>query len=143
VKLLARIGGLTGFQARLLFRAFLAIAYYRVALRSRSLESLACADTNPAAAPTAAFTPREVAWAVRAVGNRFPGTRCLACALALRSLLRQEGFHSELRMGVLIEGGMLRAHAWIECAGEALGEDADVASRYTPLQGTLAAGTFG
>jgi hypothetical protein len=64
-------------------------------------------------------SPREAAWAITAAARRIPGTRCLEWALAMRGLLSQTGVASELRIGVAADGaGAIRAHAWVETAGE-------------------------
>lgn len=58
---------------------------------------------------------------------------CLMRSLALRALLRQHGFEADLLIGVRRENGVLRAHAWIEDAGQPVGEAADVRRRFLPL----------
>lgn len=58
---------------------------------------------------------------------------CLPRSLALRALLRQHGVEADLLIGVRRENGMLRAHAWIEDAGQPVGEPADVRRRFQPL----------
>lgn len=69
--------------------------------------------------PRPTCNPGEAAWAITAVARRIPGTRCLEWALALRGLLAHAGVASELRIGVAPAGpGAIRAHAWIESAGE-------------------------
>lgn len=45
---------------------------------------------------------------------------CLRRALVLRRLLDQRGLATELRFGVRKEGEEIRAHAWLEHAGESL-----------------------
>jgi hypothetical protein len=66
----------------------------------------------------AACSPAEAAWAITAVARRLPGTRCLAWSLALRGMLAQAGFPSDLRLGVARgEAGGITAHAWVESGG--------------------------
>jgi hypothetical protein len=48
-------------------------------------------------------------------------TRCLHRALVARWLLRRQGIDVALRIGVRRDGGVLLAHAWLECDGQALG----------------------
>lgn len=72
------------------------------------------------------FTAAQAAWAVDTVARALPGTRCLARALALRTLLDAGGLAARLRIGVAADGaGGIRAHAWVECDGAAFdcGED--------------------
>jgi|SRR5690242_9346023 len=45
---------------------------------------------------------------------------CLERALAQRWLLGKEGVSAELRIGVRKTGEKFEAHAWVECAGQAL-----------------------
>ena len=65
-------------------------------------------------------TPQQVSWAVHAVSRRLPGTQCLPRSLATQALLAREGIASELRLGVAQAPRGIRAHAWVECDGEAL-----------------------
>lgn len=59
-----------------------------------------------------------IAWMVRAVSRRLPGTTCLHRALATRILLAEHGHESEMKIGVQRdEEGVFRAHAWIEIDG--------------------------
>lgn len=111
---------------RLLVRAFFHLLAARVGLALRSAHCLrpTAARTARDAAPV--FPPARASWAVEAVARRWPETRCLARALALRSLLGSEGFAADLRIGVAGAGpGGMRAHAWIECEGATFdcGED--------------------
>lgn len=55
---------------------------------------------------------------------------CLHRSLVLWRLLRRRGISCELRLGAGTTGGPFEAHAWVECAGVALDEDADHLSRY-------------
>lgn len=62
----------------------------------------------------------EAAWAMGAVAARIPGTRCLARSFALHLLLLRHGLDSRLLVGVAPAAGGIRAHAWVECGGQAL-----------------------
>ncbi|MGO9123095.1 MAG: lasso peptide biosynthesis B2 protein [Desulfomonilaceae bacterium] len=64
----------------------------------------------------------RVTWAVRAVGNRIPGTKkCLIVALAARQMLLRRGFEAKLRIGVRSNVAEdFAAHAWIESGGRTL-----------------------
>jgi hypothetical protein len=138
VKLALRIAGLSGSQARLLMRAFLALAWYRLALPFSSLAALHRRSLRIVPRRRALLAPSEVAWAVRPVAHRMPRTHCLPRSLALHSLLRHTGFDSQLRIGVApAEGGGIAAHAWVECAGEPVGDPPDVATRYAAFDGPI------
>lgn len=62
-------------------------------------------------------------------------THCLERALVLHWLLRRRGIATELCIGVHRQGGGLLGHAWVACCGQPIGQAADVAVRYAPLQG--------
>jgi hypothetical protein len=47
---------------------------------------------------------------------------CLRQSLALWWLLRRRGISTELRIGVRMDSGALRAHAWVEFCGRPLGQ---------------------
>jgi hypothetical protein len=55
---------------------------------------------------------------------------CLPRALALWWLLRRSGIAAELRIGARRAAGRLEAHAWVEHAGQVLGDQADVHVRF-------------
>jgi hypothetical protein len=63
----------------------------------------------------------RVAWAVKAVCHRWPGTTCLAEALVVEAMLRRHGHAPVLKIGVnypqLERKRSLEAHAWVECEG--------------------------
>jgi hypothetical protein len=58
---------------------------------------------------------------------------CLPRSLTLQALLRRYGMEADLRIGVRWEAGELRAHAWVEQAGNPVGEPADVEHRFQRL----------
>ena len=62
-----------------------------------------------------------------------PGATCLTQALAAQVLLRREGYAPALRFGVAKgEAGALRAHAWLECAGQTI-VGGEVAKEFTRM----------
>src|SRR5262245_26786974 len=63
---------------------------------------------------------------------------CLPQSLVLWSLLRREGTDSALRVGVRKTPSGLEAHAWVECNGVALNDDADVHTRYSAFDRAIA-----
>jgi Transglutaminase-like superfamily len=59
---------------------------------------------------------RATARVVRAVARRLAGRKgCLPHALALWWLLRRQGIAGDLHFGVRKRGGMIEAHAWVQC----------------------------
>lgn len=77
------------------------------------------ADTiEPGPGHTRGMTPSECARAIARASRVLPGTRCLARALAAECLLRRDGRHASVSLGARFdEGGVLCAHAWLECEG--------------------------
>jgi hypothetical protein len=57
---------------------------------------------------------------------------CLEQSLALSVLLRRRGVAAELRIGA--QALPFRAHAWVEVAGQAINERADVARTYATFR---------
>src|SRR5690606_24055262 len=74
--------------------------------------------------------------ALARAGARIPGTHCLARSLALWHWLGGEGLRAELRIGVRVDHGNSHAHAWVEHAGQPIGEAGDIGRRFTPLAWT-------
>ena len=139
MRILRRFASLDGTERRLIARAFSWIVAARVGLRVLPYRTVPpLLDRWSRRAPVGApCSPEKVRWALAAAARRLPGTRCLAWALACRSLLAQAGFPSELRIGVAkTPEGHLRAHAWVECRGTSLswGDDG---SSYAPLASVL------
>jgi hypothetical protein len=67
----------------------------------------------------------RIAWAVAAASRLFPGTTCLASALALQRRLSVEGHASELHIGVARQDEKFSAHAWLVCKGRILAGELD------------------
>jgi len=59
---------------------------------------------------------------------------CLDRSLLLHWIFARRGIPVELRIGVDRSGDGLRAHAWIECAGEVLGDPTEVARVFGVLE---------
>ncbi len=73
------------------------------------------------------------ALALRRVGGRIPGARCLARAMVLWWWMRSEGLDPRLCMGVRSGVDAIEGHAWIECDGHTIDETEDVAASYQHL----------
>jgi hypothetical protein len=61
--------------------------------------------------------------------------QCLVRSLALQRMLERDGIvGSTVRVGVQLRNGAFVAHAWVEYAGEALGEDTQSLRRFATLE---------
>lgn len=69
-----------------------------------------------------------------AARNHVRPMTCLSRSLALRTLLHRQGGEADLRIGVRREEDRLKAHAWVEQAGAPVGEPADTAGLFAPLE---------
>jgi hypothetical protein len=76
----------------------------------------------------------RIAWAVKAIGRRLPGTTCLVEALVAHSMLQHHGHSATLRIGVRSGSRTpLDAHAWVECDGLVVVGDVDALTDYAVL----------
>jgi hypothetical protein len=77
----------------------------------------------------------KIVWAVNTTSRYMPGqVKCLARALATKTLLKQQGYTAELRIGVMrSQTGQLEAHAWIEFQGEVIIGQLHNLVEFTPL----------
>jgi hypothetical protein len=86
-------------------------------------------------APTAAEA-RRTAWLVSVASRHGPyRPRCLARSLVLWWLLQRRGLNCQLRIGVQRSPADFAAHAWVELAGQPLGEPASTSVDYTAFEG--------
>ncbi len=58
---------------------------------------------------------------------------CLHRSVVLWWLLQRDGIPCELRLGARAGAGPFGAHAWVQCAGVALNEDAAHLAQYAPF----------
>lgn len=58
---------------------------------------------------------------------------CLPRSLVLQRFLIHRGVPAVLRIGVRRENGQIAGHAWVEVAGQPVGEAEDVEARFAPL----------
>ncbi len=83
---------------------------------------------------------KRIAWLVHAAARHgIYQASCLPRSLVLWLLLRRRRISAEVRVGVQKDGGGVRAHAWVECAGIALNEQAEIASEFSPFASGLIA----
>lgn len=78
---------------------------------------------------------RAITRLVSAAARRTPWAgACLQRSLVLWGMLRRRGIDSAIRTGVRKVDGQFRAHAWVQCQGEALGEGSqDLAQEYVEV----------
>ncbi|NQT17918.1 MAG: lasso peptide biosynthesis B2 protein [Planctomycetes bacterium] len=77
---------------------------------------------------------RLAARIVRRCGSYlFRGGGCLQESITVWRLLRRQGIHSDLRIGVRRSEGRFEAHAWVEHAGVVISDTQDVSTRFVPL----------
>ncbi|MCS6806090.1 MAG: lasso peptide biosynthesis B2 protein [Acidobacteriota bacterium] len=82
---------------------------------------------------------RRTAWIMRAARRRVPlNVTCLPQSLTLWWLLRRQGIASALRIGVRKEGGLLEAHAWVECGGIIVNGGSDAHRRFAAFESAIA-----
>lgn len=99
------------------------------------LRGAALAELMETPAPGADVRDAAVqARAVARVARWVPGATCLVRAAALARWLRSRAAPAVLRIGVRREAETLRAHAWVELDGVALGEDAATLRGFALLQ---------
>lgn len=85
----------------------------------------------PVASPRELAEARKLARALAAATNRSPiKLTCVHQSLALWWMLRARGIAGELRIGISNDPGPFAAHAWVQCADEALNETPDGVRRY-------------
>lgn len=85
-------------------------------------------DFHAVTAAEIARARRAARWLDLASRHHVVGAQCLHRSLALHAALRRRGLESVLRIGVRMEDGALRAHAWVELAGEVI-NDTDASTR--------------
>jgi hypothetical protein len=118
---LARFVRLPARRRRLVLRAIVAVAGFRVALPLLPFRWVQALAARARRSSTGAQSSREdIAWSVISVGRRLRST-CLVDALALQALLLREGHDANLRIGVAkTAAGRLEAHAWLDSGGHVL-----------------------
>ena len=88
--------------------------------------------------PTSGDSPSQIVWAVNSISRYLPGeVKCLTRALATQTLMLQQGYSPQLRIGVAKESfGKLEAHAWVEYQGHIIIGGLYDMERFTPLNTT-------
>lgn len=122
-----------------LVRAQIALVRAQREMHSLPTGELVRQETAPAAAHTGdrADDARRIALAVnRAAEYGLFRPKCLVRSRALRQLLESAGVRgAHVRVGVQLSNGRFRAHAWVEYAGEVVGDDPSHVARFNPITG--------
>lgn len=79
---------------------------------------------------------------VTSAARGVPRVACLPRSLVTSTLLAREGIETVLRIGVRRDGGILKAHAWVEHLGFPLGDPEDVAATFAPFDRDFGSGTL-
>ena len=72
-----------------------------------------------------------------AANHGFYRANCLRKAITTWWLLRKKGLNPTICFGAKKEGEGLAAHAWVELAGEPLGESSENLETYQPLESSI------
>jgi hypothetical protein len=96
------------------------------------LRTIVASLAHPGSRGSSRYSTDDLSWAVRAVSRYVPRATCLTQALALHVLLRREGLHSRIRIGVNKDAGGFEAHAWVESQDRVVIGDSGL-QRYTPM----------
>ena len=90
-----------------------------------SLQKLFSSVNTSSTSAEISQTVQQTARMVRAAGRYSIGrSTCLEESLAIWFLLGRQGIPCNMRIGTGKPAGRFEAHAWVECNGIALGEDA-------------------
>ncbi len=74
----------------------------------------------------------KLIWTVQTVSNYIPQATCLTKALTAQKLLKKNGYHSMIKIGVNKDAeGEFEAHAWLEYSGRVIIGESD--KEYIPL----------
>ena len=102
--------------------------------RVQELMALGRKDARDFQAGGASVTIQRLERLVGVAGrNHLYPMGCLRRSLVLQWLLGRRGIMADLRIGVRKETGELNAHAWLEHAGQPIGEPQAIAVHYAPL----------
>ncbi|MFN8571939.1 MAG: lasso peptide biosynthesis B2 protein [Gemmatimonadaceae bacterium] len=117
----------------------LLVAQLRVWTLAQGRLTTPAASAAPPISPSVAQVPRArtLALAVsRAATFGVFRPACLVRSVALCRLMERRGIRDGVvRVGVVMRGGRFHAHAWVEYAGEVLGDDPLSVSDYETLPG--------
>jgi len=120
-----RFWQLPGNQRKLVLQALPTLIHFVVVLKlfgfKRCYERvLPDIKDNPVATPDNQL--QDATTAIRRASNGLGIGTCLSRSLALRQLLHNQGVRTQFRIGVDKNGGVFKAHAWLEYNGTPIGE---------------------
>lgn len=123
-----------------------ALAFRALGLRrwQRILTGLMWASNVGGSSAGAASFAANLAQANRLAGivelaarRGFFNANCLQRSLTLWWLLKREGLHGDLKIGVRLQQQQCEAHAWVEYQGCVLNDSTDVGKRFAPFAGAI------
>lgn len=143
---LSRFLGLSGPERRTLLKAMALLPLFRIALRIAGLQRLqARLHRRP---PQGVAQPpldelKRTGMLVNAAAHRVLGPdNCLPRSLYLWWLLRRRGVRCELRIGVRMVDGALKAHAWVEHAGVPVNDRDDIGEAFGAFDDAVSPSRF-
>jgi len=124
---------------RLLTKAVILLAYFRISLLLTSYVKISTQIVVVSQEPPNPLQPALLAWATTVASSVVPNATCLAQALTLQKLLAAQGQIAIIRVGVKGEpSGAVSAHAWVMHCGEVLlggvGHDLDLYAKIADLE---------
>ena len=139
---LDRLRGLTPGQRGIFLESLALLPLFTLGLRTLGLARMQHIFSGQAVnAPTASMPLQKIealAQAVTLAAGQFPfPVSCLARSLLLSWLLMRRQVANQLRIGVRLDGAVLRAHAWVECEGVPVNDSRDIASRFAAFDGRV------
>ena len=123
-------------EAWLLLQAAALLPAVRLALRFTTVSQLRNFSEDAVHDRRASdLSPQATARMVR-VAARYGMCRakCLEQSLALRWLLRRQGFDARILLGARKEDGQIQAHAWVEIDGISLDEEKDIHQTFSRFE---------
>ena len=133
-----RFASLTNRERCLVARACVSLVLVDIALRlfgfRRFVGQPSGRETTRSVRATDLQRAREYAhWIDLAARHHWVHAQCLHRSLVLDWWLRRERLSSNLRIGVLRDGTGVLGHAWVELAGQVVGDHATTVATFTPL----------
>jgi len=133
--------GLPGAERSGFLRAYAALAVTDLSLRlwgfQRVVERVAPVSPVAAGLNLASIdveqVNRYVRWIKSAARRHVVNARCLHESLTLHRWLRRDGLPSELQIGVRLEDGELKAHAWVELFDQVVNDAPSHVAEFRPL----------
>jgi hypothetical protein len=117
-----------------LARAFVTLTLVRLALPVFSFERVQRWAATVRDCSQAGANPSRTAWLVGAAASAHPlRMLCLPQSVTLVRLLARQGIATELKVGVRLQDGDLRAHAWVEWQGQPLNDPGRIVQAYSEL----------